>query len=329
LKKFNNVDYANHNYSNHLVTADLKLHHIKDNNGCQSKVYNGDWWTYRYVNFAQIARMRDAIDITNYWKRLCDFVAMNEGCVVHGYPDCAHYSIGFGLLFKRSDRSDYEPFAIKAFHHALGINLHEFIPLSIFNETPYQICNFLKIYQLSVSDCCKLLSYALETNEGLINARIRNFSALSPNKKIAIHSLWYNSPSLIGPNFTRALDAYTNSGDMTYLLDCIYEIECNSNSAQGELYFGIQNRRYREAIMFSNRALDFLMRVPEQYFAQFLYELRNDMPNLYEALVGFDNLADSVEDSVKRAILEHYVCSDSLPDLAYIAEKMRRIKKNG
>ena len=52
-----------------------------------------------------------------------------------------------------------------------------------------------------------------------------------------------------------------------YLIDCIYEIECNSKMSNSQLSVGVQNRRYKEGLMFSNRQLDFILKIfnPEEW----------------------------------------------------------------
>lgn len=310
-----------------MGTVYKKVENIERNN---TKYFGSstEWWNNRYVDWGKIAATRESITAAIYWQNLCDFLAMNEGYVPHGYPDCEHYSIGYGLLFKRSDRSGYELLAIRAFKEALGIDLNSFIPMEIFNTDRAQTLAALKQYRLTPDQCMKLLSYTLEDNEYFIRARIKGFDLLSANEKITIHSLWYNSPSLVGKNLVGFLTNYIETSDLLDCLDCLYEIECNSNSAQGEHYLGLQNRRYRESTMFSNKALDFVVRVPEQYFDNFLDHLAKDMPKLYEKLSQFFDLSESVEESVKLAILTGQIDAAHLPGLAYIQRKMKILSKD-
>ncbi len=287
-----------------------------------------EWWNNNAVDWAKIGKIRDSINISNYWTNLCQFVASNEGYMSHGYPDCEHYSIGYGLLFKRSDCVGYEKLAIRAFAEALNVDLYQFIPIEIFAQPRGQIIASLKRYRLTSGECIKLLSYTLEENNFFLRARIKRFDELEPNQKIAIHSMWYNSPSLIGPNLLSFLNNYIQTKDQIYILDCLYEIECNSNFAESEYYIGLQNRRFKEGLMFSNRGLDFITRIPEEYFDRFLDHLSKNMPGLYFNMRRFFDLTDNIEESIKLAILMGEIAHEQLPDISFIAAFMRNISKN-
>lgn len=307
------------------------------------------WWNH--VSWKEIDRA--SITEKNYWPRLCDFIAYNEGCVNYGYADGqAGYSIGYGLLFKENNSTSYRKTAVDLFQQALGLDLYKFIPLEVFNR-PF-VLGSLKQYKLTNDQCMRLLYFTLEEDERLIKNKISLFQTLSLNMKIAIHSLWYNFPSLIGPKFMEGLSAYIRSRKLKYLLDCLYEIENNSNPKESSYYFGVRNRRLRESLMFSNRALDFAWRIEARYFDNFIEELKKDMSDLYDRFLlyyedktsSFSFQADSSTDAsisvnqgsvqddkftlslfgriIKQGILDGYFEEEALPNLEYIIRKLKK-----
>jgi hypothetical protein len=224
--------------------------------------------------------------------------------------------------------------ALKIFHDALKIDLYKFIPIDMFYPGDNNIQNaqnhikhMLKQYTLTKSECDDLLSCTLKFNEGNLKQKISKFDQLSFNIQIAIHSLWYNGPALLGPKLLKGLQGYIN-GAVFNLLDCLHEIENNSNPKLGNKYYrGIQNRRLKESFMFSNRALDFCYRIEQPFFQLFLNELQKDMPEFYDELVKHCNQTTETafEKYVKKAVLFGEICPKKLPSLSYIASKMKKL----
>lgn len=288
---------------------------------------NSQWWRNKYISWAEIAAMRDNLTNENCWQTLTDFIAIMEGYMEFPYQDGAHYSIGYGLLFKRCEKNEYEALALNIFQQ-VGINLYNFIPISIFNLPKAEIIAQLKQYRLTKAQCLALLKYTLQYNQSLLEKQIMQFQKLPLGLQIAMHSMWYNSPALIGPNMKHILRDYIASGNQIYLLDCICEIECNSNPANSEYYLGLQNRRYKEAVMCGNRIIDFITYIPDKYFEKFLASMKQDTPNTYSHFENhFYLIENNIPESVKLAALLGYMHENIFPDMQYILDTMRIIAR--
>lgn len=301
------------------------------NNQLDKKFYNlnYNWWENNYVPWTQISQMREDAHEKNYWQKLCEFLALVEGCALYPYQDSSHYSIGFGLLLKRSDKKEYEPLAYRIFQEALGIDLYNFLPIELFDLEVEELVSSLKAYRITKDQAYTLLSHTLAYNEVMIQNKIPKFEKLQPNQKIALHSLFYNSPSLLGINLVSALNEYLNSKQLVCLLDVIDEIEQNSNRflPGSNYYFGLQNRRFCESVMFSNRQLDFITRIPNSLFYKFFAQLSIDMPHLHAVLSKFLYLCDDLFESLKLAILSDHIKHAVFPDIDYLKRKLYELSK--
>lgn len=266
------------------------------------------WWDHFDERLENVYRVRSQLTEENYWSHLVGFVASNEGCVLHPYPDLTHWSIGYGLLLKRSDSNAFEKLAIAAFEF-IGRSLPDFVQLDAFDNPAS-----LRQYRLTPQECMGLLEFSLRYNHTLIKAKIPFFDLLAPNQRIAIQSLWYNCPALVGPNLIRYLNIFYETGQPSALLQCIYEIEQNSNSSS-RYWFGIQGRRYREGAMFSNPYLDFILKVPVQRFDHFIYCISNDYPKLFSLFLAY--LEEISYEDVMSLVLSESIDPALLPDIHY------------
>jgi GH24 family phage-related lysozyme (muramidase) len=224
--------------------------------------------------FELIHRMRDSLTSKNFDETLVKFLSINEGLEKGPYLDSrGNWHIGYGLLLLKNESNTYEKIAIDAFEKVLGKNLQEFIPLSRLKTK-----DFAGIL-LNQNQCEKLLLYVLKLNECNLVKIIPNFKDLPFNMQIAIHSLYYNAPALIGPRFLGNLRMYEEKKDPCFLINCIWEIEENSNPNKDEFSDsqGIQNRRYYEGAMFSDKVLDLVHRISSIDLLGFLKTAENDV----------------------------------------------------
>lgn len=103
-----------------------------------------------------------------------------------------------------------------------------------------------------------LLDYAIKLREQELNRKFgADWSLLKPNEKITITSIYYNSPSLVGPNFTTNIKQYIRTSEKQYLKKAFFEIKHQSNPKKyrdGEEILittrtSVQKRMDREASM--------------------------------------------------------------------------------
>jgi len=95
--------------------------------------------------------------------------------------------------------------------------------------------------QLSPIEVRKLFDHTAQEAESIISNKFKNVP-LNDNQRIALVSLAFNNPALIGPKLTQAISEGNFEG-------AIQEILHNSNRKKHK---GIARRRYREAHLFSS-----------------------------------------------------------------------------
>lgn len=157
-----------------------------------------------------------------YREERFNFIAANEGHSRRLYKDHRGIrTIGYG--FNLDDKSNKN-----VFMKALGVDE------AYFNE----VRNGQR--DLSDAQTRTLFEASVNNAETFLNNKLGKL-ALSKHQRLALVSLAYNNPSLIGPKLTRALKAND-------LKAADYEIRHNSNRGKHK---GIQNRRTFEANMFA------------------------------------------------------------------------------
>ncbi|MAK72031.1 MAG: hypothetical protein CMF19_08315 [Idiomarinaceae bacterium] len=161
-------------------------------------------------------------DRRNYLQRRFEFISDHEGWRNKVYKDTRGFrTIGYGFnLDEPSNRQLYK--------NALGKTDEDYNNLRDGKSV------------LSNSDGRILFEAAAGSAEKLISSRFSDVD-LKGYERLALVSLAYNSPSLIGPNLTRHIKA----GDKKAAFD---EIKYKSNLRKSK---GIQNRRNLEAEMFT------------------------------------------------------------------------------
>lgn len=103
----------------------------------------------------------------------------------------------------------------------------------------------------------QLLDYSIQTREQELSKIFPDWMLLKPNEKITIISIYYNSPSLVGPKFKYNIKEYINTGDELYLEKAFFEIKHQSNPKKNrngeeisiQTRKAVQERMDREALM--------------------------------------------------------------------------------
>ena len=117
----------------------------------------------------------------------------------------------------------------------------------------------------------------------------QKFPSLELNQKLAIESLYFNSPGLVGyrnnqkvlgpTDFYIHMQRYIRSGkkDLDALNQAVYEVWANSNK---DKHKGVQNRRNREAMMLCN-----IKPSEIENFNKFNCLMKNQLDELYAKLI--------------------------------------------
>lgn len=256
-----------------------------------------------------------AVGNNPYAHVLFSFLALGEGCKLYPYLDTRnHWHLGYGLLLKRDDAHEYEQLAVESFKKALGVDLYKLIPVEKLNPQT------AKQFNITKEDAKQLLLYSLSKNEEKISKILPRYFQLSPNIKIALQSLYYNAPCLLGPNLLKHINLYLDTNDSTHLLNVIKEIEEYSNPKTSHDWAGIQNRRYMEGAMCSNPMLDLFIRIDSSLFFKFLYELQNPVNDIKQGKFIFSAIDAFVFVNIGYR-LEQIIRDESLHEVAY--EKIR------
>lgn len=269
-----------------------------------------EWWNYDGVHWDIVHALRDSACQQNYWDTVLAFVALSEGCVLYPYPDLEHFSIGYGLLVKQAGKCEYEKLAVCAFKEVLGKDIADIIPLDAFNDN-----GALRRCRISQQEAEALLLYVLERNEVILRDSMPYFDVLDYNQRIALHSLQYNSPVLVGPKLKRNITMFQQTLDWQFLSNCVYEIEQNSNY-ETQVWVGIQNRRFREGAMFSNKFLDLAIRLQKDKYQKFLCAIKYDYCELYDCIQDF-SYEEALDQIMDRGLV-------ALPDIEYLRKILKR-----
>lgn len=187
---------------------------------------------------------------SSYAQRRFDFIAGEEAIRRRAYDDATgkymapgaqkkgNVTVGIGFNMDRADAGD-------VMSKALG-----------FDDATFQ-----SVYSgqrmLSELEVRKLFDYTASEAENIVNRKVGDAS-LKEHQRLALVSLAFNSPSLIGPKIVEALKA----GKLT---DAMQEILFNSNR-RGHL--GLARRRYREAHMFNGPSMGEGLPALKDYLAQ-------------------------------------------------------------
>jgi|GEM_PF-4907179 len=238
--------------------------------------------------------LRDCLNSSNYEKTLVEFLALNEGSRLFPYKDVGgHWTIGFGLLLSLNNAKEYQKLAVQAFAKALGRDLPKEIPVE-------KLSLFSKKNLISKTEAEKLLLYVLAANEAEIRRKFRFYDRLEANIRITLQSLYYNGPALLGANLMRNLAEYVRTSNPDNLLAAIVEIESRLGAKMAG-FVGVQNRRYAEGAMCSNRSLDFLCRIEPKLWPIFLEKLKIENPNFcheIEKLQKFDGMDQNLYEKI-------------------------------
>lgn len=172
-----------------------------------------------------------------YRNRRFDFIAAEEGFRSRVYKDINGYkTIGYG--FNLDAPGNRELFA-----QVLGDDVFEAV--------------YTGKREISKTEARQLFDAAVEQAERVVDSKFKGVP-LKEHQRLALVSLAYNNPSLIGPNLTRQI----TEGDFDAARDEIL-YRSNRNKVRG-----LASRRYREAELFAgyfyNELPDF-----EEYMSQF------------------------------------------------------------
>jgi len=171
-----------------------------------------------------------------YAQQRYDFIAGSEAVRQFAYDDSTGKTVTDGVVKKGNitvgigfnmDRKD----ARSVFKNALELDDKTFDEVYAGRQslTPVQIR--------------RLFDYNADEAESVVKARIGD-TTVPVHQRLALVSMAFNGPSLIGPKITAAV----KGGDTTAALN---EILNNSNSKN---ISGLWNRRYKEAVMFAGGA---------------------------------------------------------------------------
>lgn len=159
----------------------------------------------------------------SYAQRRYDFISRLEGVREYAYDDTEGLrTVGVG--FNLDDPANKELFTKTL---GGGDDLYNDVRDGKQKLTPAQVRS---LFDASVGEA-----------ERTLDAKIGKETALPESKRLALLSLAFNGPSLLGPKITSAIKA----GDDQAVLD---EILNNSNRKR---HRGVANRRYQEAQMYS------------------------------------------------------------------------------
>jgi GH24 family phage-related lysozyme (muramidase) len=163
----------------------------------------------------------------NYEQSRFNFIAGEEGFSAKAYKDSLKLiTIGYG--FNLSDKGN---FAMAA---------------RVLNKTPAQMLSLRNgTTNISNTEARTLFESSAANAESIINNTFKDVP-LNSGQRLSLVSLAYNHPALIGPKLTKAI----KGGDFEA---ADHEIRSNSNKYGIK---GIQNRRGREADMFSSFSKD-------------------------------------------------------------------------
>jgi GH24 family phage-related lysozyme (muramidase) len=167
-----------------------------------------------------------------YRQRRYEFLSREEGIRTRAYDDATglpvaegekvmgNVTVGIGFNMDREDARD-------VFKAATGLNDEDF-------DAVYK-----GKQRLSQEHIRKLFDYTALEAEKIVENKFKD-SNISEHQRLALVSLAFNNPKLIGPNLTELI----RKGDMAGARD---EILFASNAKKDR---GIAGRRYREAAMF-------------------------------------------------------------------------------
>ncbi len=187
----------------------------------------------------------------SYTQRRYDFIAGSEAIKRRAYDDATggymrpgagakgNVTVGVGFNMDRPDAKD-------VMSHALG-----------FDDATFQ-----SVYSgqraLSDLEVRKLFEYTAEEAESIVTNKLGKDVPLKEHQRLALVSLAFNSPSLIGP---RIVDAIKNNKTVAALKEILF----NSNRRRSA---GLARRRYREAHMFNGPSASEGLPALQDYLAQ-------------------------------------------------------------
>lgn len=161
-------------------------------------------------------------DDDTYRQRRFDFISKEEGVVPQAYPDIKGIrTIGIGFNMDRPD-------AGMVLGKVLGLDAARYQKLRDGQD------------QLQPNEIRRLFDYNVQEAESIVNTKFKDVN-LTEHQRLALVSMAFNSPSLIGPKITAAI----RNGDTKSALQ---EILFNSNAEKNK---GLAGRRYREAFAFA------------------------------------------------------------------------------
>ncbi len=195
--------------------------------------------------------LMDAEDTGSFFKNLTNTVTTNFGAKAFDTPSNNYEQNRFEFI------TSEEGFSAKAYKDSLqkttigyGFNLSDSgnfaMAARVLNKTPAQMLALKNgTANISNTEARTLFESSAASAESVINNKFKGVP-LNSGQRLSLVSLAYNHPTLIGPKLTKAV----TSGDFEA---ADFEIRSNSNRYNIK---GIQNRRGREADLFSSSAKD-------------------------------------------------------------------------
>lgn len=191
--------------------------------------------------------LSDGNDTGSFFKDIANKVTNTVGAKAFDTADNKYEENRFNFI---SSEEGYSPSAyndsLKKRTIGYGFNLSDggnfSMAARILNKTPAQM-KAIRDGKATIStrEARSLFEASVSNAESIINNTFKDVP-LNSGQRLSLVSLAYNHPALIGPKLTKAI----KSGDFAA---ADFEIRSNSNRYKIK---GIQNRRTREADMFSN-----------------------------------------------------------------------------
>lgn len=236
-------------------------------------------WNTQRQYMKQVIHWRNALSSENFNDTLCQFMKLNEGCVLHPYVCAANIqTVGVGLFLRKVGDTAFAPLAIAAFK-SIGRDLEaEYSEQGRMEEHIQNKTNILSEYE-----ALRLLTFVLDENIKQIQDsyfRAGEWSRIPLPLRVTLHSLYYHNPIFLRGQISEGVKAllkvqsstssvntsklHATEEEKKALKTILYDISATLNrgapyngSPVGNSYWeSIQYRRWREMVMASTSEID-------------------------------------------------------------------------